>query len=91
MSDYTPGSIEVSDRYAASAPGGFARRVQAREEFARWLAAHDAEVAAHALEAAASAAVTDDDGIPWDDDYDRATVSAWLAERADDLREGADQ
>jgi len=42
-----------------------------------------AEAAAVALEEAADAAVRDDDEcIPWAHDSDRATVSAWLTERA---------
>ena len=42
-----------------------------------------AEAAARALEEAADAAVRDDDEcIPWAHDSDRATVSAWLTERA---------
>src|SRR5690606_20305830 len=41
------------------------------------------EVKAETLREAASAAATDDEGVPWDDDHDRATVSAWLEGRAD--------
>ena len=43
----------------------------------------EADVKAEALREAAHAAVSEDEGIPWDDDYDRATVGAWLEERVD--------
>lgn len=46
----------------------------------------EAEVKAEALDEAAYAAVTDEEGIAWDDDYDRATVGAWLGERAEQAR-----
>lgn len=45
----------------------------------------EAEVKAEALREAAEIAVTSERGIPWDDDYDRATVAAWLDELADEL------
>lgn len=44
---------------------------------------------AEALEEAASAAVSDEYGIPWDYDFDRATVAVWLEERAESLRKNA--
>lgn len=36
-----------------------------------------------ALKEAATAAVSEEVGIPWDNDYDRATVAAWLEEFAE--------
>ena len=72
-------------------PQHIADQVIADVEDSLWLAAHDAEVEARALDEAATAAVTEDEGIPWDNDYDRATVSAWLSERADNKRAGAQE
>ena len=43
----------------------------------------EAQVKAEALREAAFAAVSEDEGIPWDHDYDRATVGAWLDEYAE--------
>lgn len=35
---------------------------------------------ARALEDAATVTLTEDEGVPWDHDYDRATVAIWLQE-----------
>lgn len=48
----------------------------------------EAEVEVEALREAASAAVTDGEGVPWDHDHDRATVSAWLLGLADRIEAG---
>ena len=43
------------------------------------------DIQARTLRAAARAATYEEDGIPWDHDWDRATVSAWLEELADNI------
>lgn len=48
----------------------------------------EAEVKIEALREAASAAVTEEEGIPWDHDHDRATVSAWLLGLAARIAQG---
>ena len=60
MSDYTPTTGHVQDAYCHVQQGVMGERGDAAHEkfhaeFDRWLAAHDAEVAAKALEEAASA------------------------------------
>lgn len=52
MTEHKPTTEEVIDQYARYVDG-CAGRVEARREVRRWLAAHDAEVAANALRKAA--------------------------------------
>lgn len=55
MSEYTPTTESVRTAYAGAPAGVFARDAYntRSQEFDRWLAAHDAEVRAEAIEAAA--------------------------------------
>lgn len=48
------------------------------------------DIQARTIRAAARAATHEEDGIPWDHDWDRAAVSAWLDALADDIEKGAD-
>jgi hypothetical protein len=50
MSDYTPSTDQVREGYAYTSRGNGEDRVLHFETFDRWLAKHDAEVAATALE-----------------------------------------
>lgn len=45
------------------------------------------EIQVRTLRAAARAATYEENGIPWNHDWDRATVAAWLDELADDIEE----
>lgn len=45
------------------------------------------DIQARTLRATARAATYEEDGIPWDHDWDRATVAAWLDELADNIEE----
>ena len=56
MSDYTPTTDEVRDRYAwGRSDVGYVSYDEAEAEFNQWLAAHDAKVKADALRDAAEA------------------------------------
>lgn len=97
MTEHMPTDAEVRERFIDDAINraevtGFLATLyvtdKARADFDRWLAEVRCEAAEKALREAASAAVTEEEGIPWDRDHDRATVSAWLEDRAASLARG---
>jgi hypothetical protein len=91
--EYTPTTDEVRDRASAQA-GYTSGMVEAMTaEFDRWLAAHDAEVAAKALRALADnlGVNVGDDDSEWWQGYRQAQREFvhGVAERADRIRGGA--
>jgi hypothetical protein len=71
--DYTPTTAQVKAAYVRAMRNAFiASEGEHREEFDRWLAARDAEVAAAALREAADMIedFVDEGGIQTDDAYD---------------------
>lgn len=52
---------------------------------------NDNIIRAQALREAANRVVSTDKGIPWDHDYDRAEVAAWLYELADDFADEGEE
>lgn len=48
------------------------------------------DIQARTIRSAARAATYEEDGIPWDHDWDRATVSAWLDGLADNIEGGTE-
>jgi hypothetical protein len=88
MSDYTPTTEQLRDKYAQHAltsrgwPGGWVgERVdrEAREEFDRWLAEHDAQVRADALREAAAGLVESG----WIEREEARMASSWLTAEAE--------
>ena len=80
MSKYAPTTGEVRRRYAYARSGKPGHKNQgAVAEFDRWLAAHDAEVAAKALEDAADQIDKDFQSLPsWDESYrDGTRTQEW--------------
>ena len=80
---YTPTTDDVRDEWIESGQGSPTVRLHAGAAFDRWLAAHDAEVAAQALREAASAPIP------------RAALNTrnnglrqWLRDRADRIERG---
>ncbi len=53
MTEYTPTTADVRARFIAQTRLRTLSQVQGENEWSRWLAAHDAEVAANALRAVA--------------------------------------
>ena len=88
MSDYTPDTDEVRSGYQWD-------NEYRGPEFDRWLAAHDAEVAARTLDEAGEAFATGewaDAFLAGDVEDDVSAVRAtdsWLADRAATIRKGA--
>lgn len=97
MTEHMPTDAEVRERFIDDAINraevtGFLATLyvtdKARVDFNRWLAEVRCEAAEKALREAASAAVTEGEGVPWDHDHDRATVSAWLLGLAARIAQG---
>lgn len=77
MSEYTPTTGNVRSVFAYAGAGQSERR--RREAFDRWLAAHDAEVAARTLREAADAHLSEYGT------WGGASQGAWLRARADQI------
>ena len=82
MSDYTPTTEQVRVDYVMAYTDRESSQLLAERAFDRWLAAHDAAVAAKALRAAVADVLEDGDPA-------NIGVAAWLQMRADHIeREG---
>ena len=88
MSDYTPTTDEVRDRYAwGRSDVGYVSYDEAEAEFDQWLAEHDAKVKADALRDAAEAWAEDPESV---DSETPADTRNWMRDRADKIeKEGA--
>ena len=81
MSDYTPTTDEVRDRYAwGRSDVGYVSYDEAEAEFDLWLAAHDATVRAEERARMSQRALDPVFGVPFDHDHDVAIVSAWITD-----------
>lgn len=80
MAEYIPTTDEVRAMYVTGTPPHRVSVTQGNAEFDAWLAEHDREVQARALEEAA-------DVFEWArDDVDYAAFQGWLRDRAIEMR-----
>ena len=87
MSDYTPSTDEVRDRYAwGRSDVGYVSYDEAEAEFNQWLAEHDAKVKADALRDAAEAWAEDPESV---DSETPADTRNWMRDRADKIEKEA--